>query len=184
MAQQDGLRLKKINAAVSLSFLIPAVLLGLLYPASPALWAVSFALGFLWANLFEYFYHRWLDHTPGCYFEKKHRTHHKDPEDDEAVNLGNGWETFGMFVVNSVPVVAASLWSGVHFAAPVMAAFVAYVLTTEEAHWRVHMGGWVPAWVRRYHLSHHGRGAGATGGNTKFNIFLPIFDWVFGTIDG
>lgn len=179
---KNGLALKRINAAISLSFLAPAVLLGIFYRPSPLLWVVGFIAGFMWANWFEYFYHRWLDHTPGLYFEKKHRVHHKDPDDEISVNLGEGLETFAMFIINCVPTVLLSLWTGIHFAAPVMVAFVAYVLLTEEVHWRVHMGGYVPDAIKRYHLSHHGVGVKPTGARTKFNIFLPVFDWIFGTI--
>lgn len=178
----QGIWLKRINAAISASFLVPVALLGLFYRAPIWLWIVGFVGGFIWANWFEYFYHRWLDHTPGLYFEKKHRTHHREPGDDVVVNLGNGWETFAMFVINCIPTVALSLWTGIHFAAPVMLAFVVYVLTTEEVHWRCHIGGYVPECIKRYHLAHHGIGEKPTGARTKFNIFLPLFDWVFGTI--
>jgi hypothetical protein len=178
-----GLRLKRINAAISASFIIPTVILEYMQHPSPIMWVLAFACGFVWANWFEYLYHRWLDHTPGLWFEEKHREHHVDPPDAVAVNLGtNGWTTLGMFLVNGIPMVALSFISGLHFAAPVMAAFVTYVLLTEEVHWRVHLGGWVPAWVRRYHLSHHGKGMKPTGARTKYNIFLPLFDWIFGTI--
>jgi len=37
------------------------------------------------------------------------------------------------------------------------------------------MGGWLPRWVRpaaRHHLRHHARDDG------RFNVFLPIFDWM------
>ena len=179
----EGLRLKRINVAISSFFLVPAALLGLFYRAPLWLWIVGFIGGFIWANWFEYVYHRWLDHTPGLYWEKKHREHHKDPTDGIAVNLGDsGWTTTGMFVVNVIPTIALALWTGVHFAAPMILAFVAYVLTTEEVHWRVHMGGYVPAIIKRYHLSHHSIGANPTGARTKYNIFLPLFDWIFGTI--
>jgi hypothetical protein len=54
--------------------------------------------------------------------------------------------------------------------------FVAYQVTVEEFHWRIHLGGWLPPglqWTREYHLAHHDRPDG------RFNIFLPVFDAVF-----
>ena len=51
----------------------------------------------------------------------------------------------------------------------------------EEIHWRTHMGGWLPGWLRpaaRHHLLHHVRGT------ERFNVFLPFFDWVIDSISG
>jgi hypothetical protein len=60
--------------------------------------------------------------------------------------------------------------------------FVVYVITLEEIHWRIHENEPVPESWRQYHFAHHGMGKNPTGGRTKFNIFLPIFDWLFDTI--
>ena len=140
-------------------------------------WIVSFVLALVWANWFEYFYHRWLDHTPGMYFEAKHRVHHAKPNSEEHTNLGDKpIMTAGMFVVNWIPVLIADLFLHWGFSGPVLVGFVFYVLVMEEVHWRAHHGGWIPASWREYHLNHHKRPL------TKFNIFVPIFDWLFGTI--
>src|SRR5579863_10166908 len=64
-------------------------------------WIAGLCGGLLWANWFEYAYHRWLDHTPGLYWEKEHRKHHSKPEDEDHVNLGSSpFDTFLMFAVN------------------------------------------------------------------------------------
>lgn len=172
-----GRLLKRVNALISTSFLIPVAILASRYHVSVRLWIVGFLSGFLWANWFEYFYHRWLDHASGTMFEKSHRKHHTRPEDDEHINLGDSpWLTVGMFAVNSIPTVALAVWTGVPFAAPAILAFVVYVLFTEEIHWRVHKGDWTPFGLGKKHLLHHSRP------KTRYNIFLPVFDWLFGTL--
>lgn len=179
----SGRRLKWLNCLTSASFLIPAYILWSFFHPSASIWIIGLLSGLLWANWFEYAYHRWLDHTPGTYFEKMHRLHHAEPRNGEHVNLGsNPFQTFMMFIVNCVPVVGMDIWLRIGFSTPVMVAFVIYVLTTEEVHWRCHMGGWVPGVVKEYHLSHHAMGEGPTGGQTKFNIFMPIFDVLFDTM--
>jgi sterol desaturase/sphingolipid hydroxylase (fatty acid hydroxylase superfamily) len=75
-------------------------------------------------------------------------------------------------------VVLADLLFGFHSAPGVLVAFTAYFLLTEELHWRIHLGESLPLGLestRRYHLSHH------TRPNSKFNIFLPLWDLVFRT---
>lgn len=60
-------------------------------------------------------------------------------------------------------------------------AFAAYYLAAEEMHWRIHLGGWLPPGLRalrEYHLAHHDRP------DARFNVFLPLFDWLFGTNGG
>jgi len=178
-----GRRLKWLNCLISASFLIPAFILWLFFRPSAFTWIAGLCGGLLWANWFEYAYHRWLDHTPGLYWEKEHRKHHSKPEDEDHVNLGSSpFDTFLMFAVNCTPVACADIWYQTGFSAPVFVAFVLYVLVMEEVHWRVHMGGWVPKWVKTYHLSHHAMGEKPTGGQTKFNIFVPIFDLLFDTM--
>jgi len=178
-----GRRLKWLNCSISAFFLIPAYILASFFHPSASTWIIGLFAGLLCANWFEYAYHRWLDHTPGLRWEKLHREHHKAPLDETHVNLGSTpFDTFMMFIVNCTPVVCADIWYQKGFSAPVMVAFVIYVLVMEEVHWRVHMGGYVPQWIKSYHLSHHAMGDTPTGGKTKFNIFVPIFDWVFGTM--
>jgi Fatty acid hydroxylase superfamily len=178
-----GRRVKWINASISTAFLIPATLCATHFHPSLLTWLITFPLAILWANWFEYLYHRWLDHTPGLYFEKKHRKHHAAPHDEAFHNLGDSpVDTTGMFLVNWLPLLAADHWLHIGFSAPALIAFVIYVIVMEEAHWRIHTGAWVPESLRQYHLAHHGLGNNPTGGRTKYNIFLPIFDWLFGTL--
>jgi hypothetical protein len=178
-----GRWLKWMNATISASFVIPAVAALLHWHPSILTWLIASPVAILWANWFEYAYHRWLDHEPGSRFEREHRKHHAQPNNEEFHNLGdNPLVTMGMFVVNWTPVLIADLFLKIGFSAPVLFAFVLYVLVMEEVHWRIHENEWVPEAWRRYHYGHHGIGQGATGGRSKYNIFLPIFDWLFGTL--
>lgn len=174
----DGRSLKLQNALISGSFLLPAILFVKFQHPTILTWFLSFVFGVVWANWFEYAYHRWADHTPGSHFEKEHRKHHRNPEEIEHINLGeNPLITAGMFIVNWCPMMALDLYLHWGFSGPLLISFVAYVLFMEEAHWRIHTGEWLPFNMGRvYHLDHHTRPRG------KFNIFLPIFDWVFGTL--
>jgi hypothetical protein len=56
------------------------------------------------------------------------------------------------------------------------AGFTIYFIAYEEIHWRFHLGGWLPGWLRaarNHHMLHHGSFEG------RYNVFLPIFDWLF-----
>jgi hypothetical protein len=58
-------------------------------------------------------------------------------------------------------------------------AFAVYFIVVEEVHWRIHLGGWLPALLtsaRSYHLAHHDIP------NARYNIFLPLFDLLFGNL--
>ena len=60
----------------------------------------------------------------------------------------------------------------------VPAALLGKLFPTSPVHWRIHMGGWLPSWLRfgrEHHLIHHDRPAG------RYNVFLPLFDWLLGT---
>jgi hypothetical protein len=51
------------------------------------------------------------------------------------------------------------------------------LITAEEIHWRIHLNGWLPRglrFARAYHMSHHDIP------NTRYNVFLPLFDLLFG----
>jgi len=54
-----------------------------------------------------------------------------------------------------------------------------YLIAVEEIHWRIHLGGWLPPGLhaaRQYHLAHHDIADG------RFNVFSPLFDYLFGNI--
>lgn len=55
---------------------VPGVVLGTRFLASPAHWLLGFVVGLVWANAFEYFYHRCLLHFPSSYFGRLHQLHH------------------------------------------------------------------------------------------------------------
>jgi sterol desaturase/sphingolipid hydroxylase (fatty acid hydroxylase superfamily) len=53
-----------------------------------------------------------------------------------------------------------------------------YFVVLEEIHFRIHLNGSLPPGLRSakvYHLLHHDRP------DSRFNVFLPLFDWVCGT---
>lgn len=68
-----GLAIKKVNAVTAgLCGALPAILLGILQPVSVRNWMVGFIAGLLWANGFEYVYHRFLLHLPKTFFAQRH----------------------------------------------------------------------------------------------------------------
>lgn len=161
---------------------LPAIALYVVFPARPLNLLISFVAGFIWANYFEYAYHRYLLHLPGTTLARKHLEHHSTVgafNEAENVNLGSApvWVAL-LFAINGVPVILADLIFGFHSAPGVLVAFTVYFLLTEELHWRIHLGEPLPPGLesmRRYHLAHHLRP------NVKFNIFLPLWDLLFGT---
>ncbi len=179
-AIERGRYLKRWNAiAAVLSGGLIALPLIFFLPMRPVAWLGGFLAGLAWANGFEYVYHRFLLHHPGQFFARGHMLHHKSVgEADEAQQI-----TFGrapsyvvaLFVSNSIPAVAVDLWLHWGFSPAMLLAFILYFILAEEIHWRIHLGGWLPGWLepaRRYHLAHHERP------NARFNVFLPLFDWL------
>lgn len=164
--------------------IIPAILLYAAFPANLLNLFGSFIAGFLWANYFEYAYHRYLLHLPGTTLAKKHLEHHMTvgaSTEAENVNLGSApiWVAL-LFVINGVPVIMADLLLGFRSAPGVLAAFTLYFIVTEELHWRIHLGEPLPPGcekARSYHLAHH------TRPNARFNIFLPLWDLMFRTAE-
>ncbi len=161
---------------------LPAIALYAIFPARPLNLVISFVAGFVWANYFEYAYHRHLLHLPGTKLARKHLEHHSTVgafNEAENVNLGSAPIYVALlFAINGVPVILADLLLGFHSAPGVLVAFTAYFLLTEELHWRIHLGESLPLGLestRRYHLAHH------TRPNAKYNIFLPLWDFLFGT---
>ena len=174
---------KRLNAlAAVLSGCIPALLLEHWFPVSPQRWLTGFCAGLLWANAFEYFYHRYLLHLPKNFLSKGHLGHHSSvgkPEEADHVNLGSSplWVAV-LFVINGALVVPLDFLFHLHIAAGMFLGFVVYQIVVEEFHWRIHLGGWLPfgRWCRDYHLAHHDRPDG------RFNIFLPFSDVLFGSV--
>ena len=143
---------------------------------------MGFCAGLLWANSFEYFYHRYLLHLPKNFLSLGHLRHHRSvgtPLEADDVNLGSSplWVVV-LFVVNGILAVALDLLLRLRIAPGMFLGFVAYQIVVEEFHWRIHLGGWLPfgSCCRDYHLAHHDRPDG------RFNIFLPFSDVLFGSV--
>jgi hypothetical protein len=158
-----------ILVGISLRFFpysIPGILLGLV-------------LGFFYANVFEYCLHRFVLHAGRGVFCQQHMVHHttlNSPEAARYVNFSsNPWGVVALFFANGVPFLLLQWIFRNGWTAGVFASFAIYYIAFEEIHWRTHMGGWLPKWLRpaaRHHLMHHARDSG------RFNVFLPISDWV------
>src|SRR5215469_9444175 len=109
-AVSRGLRIKRMNAAVAVaSGALPAVMMGLLFPPSPARWLAGVLIGVVWANGFEYGYHRFLLHKPGTLFARNHLGHHASVgslTEAEDLNLGGSpvWIAL-LFLANGLPVI-------------------------------------------------------------------------------
>ena len=55
--------------------------------------------------------------------------------------------------------------------------FAAYSVAYEEIHWRIHQDEWLPPGLRlarEHHFAHHAQP------DARFNVFLPLFDWLLG----
>jgi hypothetical protein len=143
---------------------------------------IGVIIGLIWGNAFEYVYHRWLLHQPGSAHAAGHREHHAQigtPEQAEHVALiTSPLNVVLLFVINGVPALLITYFIGRWgILAGVFLGWAVYLIVTEEIHWRIHMGGWLPPGVRfarSYHMSHHAHP------NSRYNVFLPLFDFLFG----
>jgi hypothetical protein len=178
----QGRAVTRINAVTAiLCGGLPAAVLGVLFPHELARWLAGFLIGLVWANGFEYAYHRFVLHLPGSLVARGHLLHHATTgtsTEAKDVNFGGSplWVVL-MFAANGAPVVAADLLFKLGVAPGVLLGFAAYFIAVEEIHWRFHLGGWLPPGLRSvkaYHLAHHDRP------DVRFNVFLPLFDWLFG----
>lgn len=179
-----GHQLKRNNAiAAALSGAVPGIILGRFQHPSVIVWVVGLLIGLLWANGFEYFYHRFLLHRPKSAFGKEHLLHHSmlgRPEEPEHITFGSSpLYLAGLFFINGVMAIALGWLAGVHIAPGALCGFSIYLIMVEEIHWRIHMGEWLPWFmesVREYHMAHHDIADG------RFNVFFPVFDYIFGNI--
>jgi len=178
-----GQAIKDWNAVTAvLAGGLPAGLLAAWRPPSAGTWVLGFFAGLIYANAFEYSYHRWLLHWPASSFGRGHLRHHASVGmPDEPAHVGLGGSPIAvliMFVTNGVPMAVLSIFLHARFAPGMLIAFAAYFIITEEVHWRYHIGGWLPASLhaeRRHHLAHHDIP------NADYAIFVPLFDYVFST---
>jgi len=175
--------LKRNNALTAiLCGALPAALLALYCPPSSRQWVLGLGIGLVWANAFEYFYHRYLLHHTRGALGTGHILHHiSSGKENEVEHL-----TFGesplyvmlLFATNGSPVALADLLGRFPLAPGILLGFTAYFIAVEEIHWRIHRGGWLPPGVaaaRSYHLDHHDIPEG------RYNVFCPLFDLLLGT---
>ena len=179
-----GRAIKRVNALTAvLCGGLPALAFGIFFPSGPWRWLAGFVVGFVWASLFEYAYHRFLLHLPGTFFARRHLEHHASvgtPTEAEHVNLGSSpiWVA-ALFAINGLPVVIADLLFRFGISPGIFVGFSVYFITVEEIHWRIHIGEWLPPVLgasRAYHLAHHARP------DARFNIFLPVWDTLLGPV--
>ena len=151
-------------------------------------------VGLLYANAYEYVLHRFLLHWGKGFLVQRHALHHNSTgtaEEPRYVNFATApLVVVALFVGNAVPFflldhvlrASAQTFSNAHavlrggLAPGALVAFTIYYLLYEEVHWRFHLGGWLPSGMQRarhHHLLHHGDFEG------RYNVFLPICDWVF-----
>src|SRR5438067_10502525 len=178
-------KMRKLQNALTamLCGAIPATVLGTLFHTSLIHWLAGFVVGLVWANAFEYFYHRYLLHLPHNYLGKLHQLHHASigtPQELEHLNLGGTPPlVLAAFVLNGMGITfLAEVLLKLRIIPGIFIAFTVYVIAIEEVHWRIHVGGWLPSWLhfgREHHLIHHDRPDG------RYNVFLPLFDWLLGT---
>jgi hypothetical protein len=184
-AVRHGRGKKRKNAvAAMLCGALPAGLLGF-HSASPTwkLCLLGLIVGLIWGNAFEYIYHRWLLHRPRSPLGAGHHDHHAQigtPEEAEYVAfISSPRNIVLLFVINGVPAFLISTLIGLRGILPgVFIGWMLYLIAAEEIHWRIHMNGWLPPglqFARDYHMSHHDIP------NSRFNVFLPLVDLLFGT---
>jgi hypothetical protein len=156
-----------------------------LFPFSFSSLSIGLLTGFIYANAFEYCLHRFLLHSGHGIFAQQHMVHHatlNSPEVARYVNFSsNPWGVVALFVANAVPFFVIGRFLNGGWVTAVFVSFALYYIAFEEIHWRSHMGGWLPGWLRpaaRHHLLHHARHT------DRFNVFLPICDWVVESISG
>jgi hypothetical protein len=178
----QGLRIKRNNllaAVLSGSVLVWISIRFFPHPIAGILFGLL--VGFFYANGFEYCLHRFLLHAGHGVFCQQHMVHHttlNSPEMARYVNFSsNPWGVVALFFANAAPFFFLQWIFRDGWTAGVFASFTIYYIAFEEIHWRSHMAGWLPKWLRpaaRHHLLHHARDTG------RFNVFLPICDWLAG----
>ena len=137
-------------------------------------------VGLLYANLFEYVLHRYLLHWGQGFLVGRHALHHDSagtPQEPRYVNFATSpWVVVLLFASNALPVFALEHLLHLGLAPGMLAGFTLYFVLYEEIHWRMHLGGWLPKWLRaarQHHMLHHG------GFEGRYNVFLPLCDWIF-----
>lgn len=181
-ANARGRVVQLTNALTAILFagLFAVVLAEIFLPTAISLWA-GFFVGLLYANAYEYFFHRFLLHWPGTFLTERHLEHHRTvgaPDEGRYINfLGSPLLVMAVFVVNAMPFLALEWWLQPRIVSGVLVGFIVYFILSEEIHRRIHLGGWLPSWLesaRYHHLQHHDQPDG------RFNVFFPLFDRLLG----
>jgi hypothetical protein len=141
--------------------------------------AVGLLAGIVYANVFEYVLHRFFLHWGEGFLDRQHALHHDSvgaPNEARYVNFSTSPAVVVLvFLLNAPPVFAIGRLLGHGIGAGMFLGFTVYYILYEEIHWRFHLGGWLPGWMRfarQHHMLHHG------GFGGRYNVFLPMFDWV------
>jgi hypothetical protein len=176
----QGLRIKRNNLLAAL--LSGAILVGIslhFFPYSISGILAGLGLGFCYANGFEYCLHRFVLHAGRGIFGQQHMVHHttlNSPEMARYVNFSsNPLGVVALFFANGAPFLFLQWIFRNTWTAGVFVSFTLYYIAFEEIHWRTHMGGWLPKWLRpaaRHHMLHHAHDTG------RYNVFLPLFDGI------
>ena len=182
LALRHGLAKKRNNAIVAvLSGALPGVILTFYLPVNWELWLLGLIIGLVWANAFEYAYHRWLLHRPRSSLGRGHLEHHANvgtAEEAEHVSLGKSPPHIAiLFASNGIIVTLIDFLLGLGITPGIFIGWTVYLIAAEEIHWRIHMQGWLPPglrFARAYHMAHHDIP------NARYNVFLPLFDFLFG----
>jgi hypothetical protein len=181
-----GRRVKRVNAFTALltGGLLAALAWRLMddggHGFTPLRLLAGIFAGLLYANAFEYVLHRYALHWGQGFLVQRHGLHHDtagSPMEPRYVNFATSqWVVVLVFALNALPILALEFFLHMGLAVGIFTGFTAYFIAYEEIHWRFHMGGWLPGWLRlarAHHMLHHG------GFEGRYNVFLPIFDWIF-----
>jgi hypothetical protein len=128
---------KRLNAlTATLCGILPAVVLVWIRPVRGSMLLLSFLLGLVWANGFEYVYHRSLLHRPKCSLGKGHLLNHATvgtPCEPDHVTFGASPLSVALvFVVNGIPVVLVDIVLRLGIAAGILIGFSIYFIALEE----------------------------------------------------
>jgi len=183
IAYCDGRTKKRNNSIVALlSGALPGVILTFYVPFTWERLVLGLTIGLLWGNAFEYSYHRWLLHRPRSPLGKGHLEHHASigtPEEAEHVSLGKSPPYIAiLFATNGTVAVLIDFLLRLWVTPGIFLGWTFYLIAAEELHWRIHMDGWLPPgfrFSRAYHMAHH------EIPNSRYNVFLPLFDLLFGS---
>jgi hypothetical protein len=179
--------IKKRNNAVAavVCGIFPALWLGVQSHPSWQRCLLGLIIGLIWGNGFEYAYHRFLLHRPRTQHGAAHQEHHAQigtPQEAEFVALiSSPLNIVLLFVINGFPALLVGFLLGLQgILCGVFLGWSLYLILCEEIHWRIHVNGWLPPglhFARAYHMSHHDIP------NSRYNVFLPLFDLLFQSSD-